>query len=352
MAAILEQYRIADFLDWDREKRLILNPHFQRGSVWTPAARIYLIDTILRSLPIPKIYLRTKIDVITKKSIREVVDGQQRLRAIIDFADNKFQLSSRAGEFANLNYHSLSSEQKETFLTYPLAVDQLLNANDTQVLEVFARLNSYSVSLNEPEKRHAKYQGEFKLAVHNASQRWSLLWEKYNIFSIRQRVRMEDDSLTAEFFGVLLEGVRDGGQPKIDALYSRYDSSFSTDSTIPSKVDRVLSFILENFADDLVNTPVMSPPHLLMLFAAVAHAIFDIPDGDIADIMPERVSDSLSNLNVARNNLRVLAAVIDSDKQPLSYEDFWTSSRTSTQRIATRRIRFPWFYRALLPKSL
>lgn len=79
MATILEQYRVSDFLDWNRQKKLILNPDFQRGSVWTPAARSYLIDTILRELPIPKIYLRTNLDISTKESIREVVDGQQRV---------------------------------------------------------------------------------------------------------------------------------------------------------------------------------------------------------------------------------------------------------------------------------
>src|SRR5690349_3820949 len=121
MSSILEQYRISDFLEWDHDKRLILNPHFQRGSVWSPDARIYLIDTILRQLPIPKIYMRTTIDPRTKRSIREVVDGQQRLRAIIDFTNDLFSLSKRAAEFAGLKFSTLDGELQEKFLTYPLA---------------------------------------------------------------------------------------------------------------------------------------------------------------------------------------------------------------------------------------
>ena len=84
MPSILEQYRISDFVEWHKEKRLNLNPDFQRGSVWSPGARTFLIDTILRQLPVPKVYLRTNIDVATKKTVREVVDGQQRMRAILD----------------------------------------------------------------------------------------------------------------------------------------------------------------------------------------------------------------------------------------------------------------------------
>ena len=61
-----------------------------------PAARVYLIDTILRGLPVPKIYLRTRIDVERQVSVREVVDGQQRLKAILDFAADKIRLTSTA----------------------------------------------------------------------------------------------------------------------------------------------------------------------------------------------------------------------------------------------------------------
>jgi len=257
MPSILEQYRISDFLDWHREKRLELNPAFQRGSVWSPPARTFLIDTILRQLPIPKVYLRTKIDVSTKKSIREVVDGQQRLRAILDFSDDKFPLSKRASEFAGLKYSDLAEDKQEVFLGYPIAVDQLVNASTDDVLEVFARLNSYTVTLNGPEKRHAKYQGDFKWAVRAASRRWGHLWENLNVLTTRERVRMLDDSLTAEMLGILLDGVTDGGQPKIDNLYRRYDSSF--DGTAITTLDDILSFLVDNIAVPLVDTPLMKP---------------------------------------------------------------------------------------------
>ncbi len=214
MPSLLEQYRISDFLDWHREKRLELSPDFQRGSVWTPAARTFLIDTILRQLPVPKVYLRTRINVATKKSVREVVDGQQRLRAILDFAENKLVLSKRASEFVGKRYSDLSEQQQEAFLSYPIAVDQLVNASIDDVLEVFARLNSYTVSLNDPEKRHAKWQGDFKWAIRASSRKWAAFWEKYKVLTVRERIRMLDDSLTAEMVGILLEGIKDGGQPR------------------------------------------------------------------------------------------------------------------------------------------
>lgn len=348
MPSLLEQYRISDFLDWSREKRLELNPDFQRGSVWTPPARTFLIDTILRQLPIPKVYLRTKIDVSTKKSIREVVDGQQRLRAIIEFSEDKFPLSKRASEFAGKRYSDLTEKEQEIFLSYPIAVDQLVNASTDDVLEVFARLNSYTVTLNGPEKRHARYQGDFKWAIRAASRRWGNLWEVFAVLTTRERVRMLDDSLTAEMIGVLLDGVGDGGQPKIDALYKKYDKEF--DVGVIEKLDDILSFFTDNLAPYLVDTPILSPTNLLMLFAALAAVKIGIPQGELT---PQEYALSektmLPDLDIVKDNLRMLAAVLDSEAPPVSEQlgSFWLASKSSTQRIASRRIRYSMYVRAL-----
>ena len=352
MPTLLEQYRIADFLEWHREHRLILNPDFQRGNIWTPAARSYLIDTILRELPMPKIYLRTTIDLRTKASVREVVDGQQRLRAIIDFANDKFALTQRASEFAGLRYSILEPKLQEVFLEYPIAVGQLLNASDDDVLEVFARLNSYSVQLNPAEKRHAKYQGDFKWAIRSASRRWSVLWDRYRIVSPRQRVRMQDDSLMAEMFGVLIEGVCDGGQPSINGLYNRHDASFDADGEVPRAIDQILQFTVRELADDFVDTPLLKAPHFLMLFAALAHVIRGIPPGDLGDDLPSRIPEAPGDLTTTRGNLQQLASVIDADEPPVGFEHFWRASKSSTQRISSRRVRFGVYYRSLIPAPL
>ena len=99
-----QTYTIADFLKWNDDKELVLNPKFQRGSVWSPQARTYLIDSILRGYPIPKLLLRTAVDRDSRRTIRDVVDGQQRLRTIIDFASGKLVLGTKAKEFKGERY--------------------------------------------------------------------------------------------------------------------------------------------------------------------------------------------------------------------------------------------------------
>src|SRR5690348_724350 len=74
------QYRVADFVGWQSNGILELNPNFQRRSVWKKGAKSYLIDTIIRGLPMPIIFLRDiPADLRTFQPKRGVVDGQQRL---------------------------------------------------------------------------------------------------------------------------------------------------------------------------------------------------------------------------------------------------------------------------------
>ena len=128
----------------------MLNPSFQRRYVWTSQAKSYFIDTILRGRPSPNIYIRTVIDLKTKKSYREVVDGQQRLTTIREFSENKFALGSSASEYEGLRYQDLSDELKAKFLGYQIGVVQLFNADDEEVIDIFRRINSYGLLVNPP----------------------------------------------------------------------------------------------------------------------------------------------------------------------------------------------------------
>jgi hypothetical protein len=159
---------------------------------------------------------------------------------------------------------------------------------------------------------------------------------------------MQDDALTAEMVGVLLEGVKDGGDPKILALYKKYDNNFDV-ATIAT-FDRVLKYLADNFAESLRDTPALNPPHLLTLFSALAFILVGIPNGDLK---PEEVNGLpraiFNDLDHVRENLSLLASLIDSDEEPgdPALISFWKASHSSTQRIASRRLRFPFYVRAL-----
>ena len=308
---MLEQYTVADILTWLDEKTLVVNREFQRGDeVWPAAARAYLIDTILRDRPMPRIYVRTKTDRITRRSFREVVDGQQRLMAIQAYSKDKFALGSNKeifGSFAGKRYSDLDEESQTEFLAYLVPVEQLLNVPDSVVFDIFQRLNTYNYNLSGQELRHGKYHGSFRNAVVEASRRWQSLWDSYRIVSGRARVRMADDELMAQMFGVVLEGVIDGGQPKIDRLYKTHDPDLPSHASV--QVDQTVEYIVDNLSS-VLETDLAGSPHFLMLFAAVAHALFGIPEGDMEGAMPSMDSRALQDLPLTLANLDSLVKTL------------------------------------------
>ena len=137
-----------------RRKTINTNPDYQRPSVWTKTQKQLLIDSILRDYDIPKIYLHKK-----DENNYDVVDGQQRIRTIWDFYDDKFTLPKDADkvngiEVANKKYSELDCEVSDIIDSYNLDFVVLDNKNDDEIREMFLRLQN-GTSLKAQEKRNA-----------------------------------------------------------------------------------------------------------------------------------------------------------------------------------------------------
>ena len=110
-------HHISDIRDWRDSNRLELQPSFQRRAVWSATARIMLIDTILRDLPMPKIFVATTLK--DERTYRIVIDGQQRISAILDFLSDRFALKRPyCGEAAGKRFSDLDTATKGRFLRY------------------------------------------------------------------------------------------------------------------------------------------------------------------------------------------------------------------------------------------
>lgn len=342
-----DQYPVTDFLSWHRENRLVLNPDFQRRSVWNPDIRSYLINSILRGFPMPKIYLRTRVDIASQQTVREIIDGQQRIRAILDFASGTLRLNRRAEEFAGLAYEDMEDDLKKGFLSYVISTEQLIDADDNKVLQVFARLNIYSVPLNAAELRNANFNGEFKFLARKLADEFGWLWDKYGIISKHDRVRMLDDQIIAELLGILLDGVMNGGKLYVDKLYSRYDEEFQEAEQGARRLRETISFLDDRLSEVLQGDFFSRSPQFLILFAAVAHKLFGIPRGDLKDALPDRRAHELLDLDRAREHLGRLATSVAVERPAQKYVDFVRASSGATIRISSRRVRFLHVWEAL-----
>jgi len=179
----VRSYSINDFREWDERDELVLSPKFQRRRVWSEKAKSYLIDTILRGLPIPPIFIREKIDS-TKKTIREVIDGQQRLATILDYLNDGLKvLKIHNEDYGDLYFSELPEDIQNEILKYNLSVNIVQTPEDKEVLGIFARLNTYTVPLNKNELWNAKYFGLFKQTVHSLAHEYYTFWVETKILS-------------------------------------------------------------------------------------------------------------------------------------------------------------------------
>lgn len=340
MPSIPQTFSISDFLTWNRQKQLELQPKFQRGTVWTPQAQSFLIDTILRELPIPAVYIRTRIDAATQASIREVVDGQQRLTAILAFAANELRMTSRSPEFAGMRYNDLIQDQKDNFLSYNISTVQLLNATDADVLEVFARLNSYSVKVTPAELRHAKYDEPVKWAIWNTTRENGGLWDHFHVVSVRDSVRLKNTTLIAELYMAFINGVGDGGEDKVNSFYKANQAKTEADFVhVATAVQAAINDTTGMFGAQFADTTLFDAPNFLMLVCAVAFVQGNLPISVMtADVAPKHgVGINLAN---AGDNLPLLTAAVENNAINGAYSGFVAGTKSSTQRSSSRRPRF------------
>ncbi len=275
-------YSINDFLEWDKNKQLELSPKFQRRSVWTDNAKSYLMDTIIRGKPIPKVFIRQKLNATTRQSIREIVDGQQRLRTILSYMNDGFPIFKRHHKvYGGYYFSQLSNVAPElgdiqaSLLNYEISVDLLVNMPDEEVLDIFARLNSYSVILNEQEKLHANHFGPFKSLAEHLGHKYYRFWLDSRIFNENEILRMKDANMAADLLIAIIEGIKNKKQ--IKNFYRIYERKFDYDSSeLVSKFSDTINKIASIFPEGLEFTEFSRPPLFYTLFTTCYHLLYDL----------------------------------------------------------------------------
>lgn len=145
--------------DRAREGELDLQPDFQRGRVWSVTKQQKLIDTILRGWAVPAVHL-----LVLKDHRLAVLDGQQRLNAMIDFLNDEFKVRPFAPHDASLDhlvgkkFSGLPSETQRMIFSYKVSSYRLYEYEPEEPYELFFRLN-LPTGLTQAEKRNALVGG-------------------------------------------------------------------------------------------------------------------------------------------------------------------------------------------------
>lgn len=307
--------------------RIDTNPDYQRPPVWSLNQKQLLIDTILRGYDMPKMYWR-KIGKNPDKY--EVVDGQQRLRAIWEFMEGKFSLGKNQEpingvELKNVTYKGdksniLPDDLRLSFDTYALDVIAMTDTDEEEVREMFLRLQN-GTSLKAQEKRNAMTGNirDFvkKLASHT-------FFEHCNF----DNVRYTYDLIAAQMIKIELEGgpcnVKNAD---LNKMYKE-NRDFNTNGDKAKKVKRVLDFLLKVFPE---KTPELERYSTLSLYLLVSHLMEKYAYSELE----KSINDWFINFESYRREQKKLD-VDNCDPEILSYHDRISHSTDSEDSIRWR----------------
>lgn len=326
-------YSINDFIEWEERKQLEISPKFQRRSVWSPQAKSYLIDTILKDKPLPKIFIRATTDPKTKKTVREIVDGQQRMRTILSFVKDAFKISKvHNEEYGGLTYSELPEEVQSDFLKYELSVDLLLDLSDRDILDIFARLNTYSVSLNKQELFNAKYFGYFKQLVYNLSGNYYTFWIENRIFTDRKIMRMAEAELVTDLLIAILDGIQ--SKKNAEKYYQIYDDKLDNRKVIEKNFTDIMNLIGNLFEGTLSESNFRTVPNFYGIFIALYHMNYGIPHFEV-----DRVVICDKDYPKLRNCLDDINSIFEVEDVPKELYEFLKSTKDATTDIPARTTR-------------
>lgn len=238
---------ITQYSEGDIEK-----PELQRKYVWNKKVASRFIESLLLGLPVPSIFLAN----IESTGKRLIIDGYQRIRTLHDYIhegiwrgdDSVFRLVDSTvinKRWRNKTFDELSESDKRRLKNYTIHAiifEQRRPANDSAMFQIFERINTSGVSLNDQEVRNCVYQGAMNTRLFELNQKkeWRVLFGKET-----QDNRMIDLELILRFFAM--------NKPEI---YLSNEKNFVLKKILNDEManNRSESDYLDRICDDFVNT--------------------------------------------------------------------------------------------------
>ena len=335
---------VADYCNAVNRGEVRVDRKYQRSaSVWPERAQSYLIETILRGFPMPKLALHQQTDLKSRKSLKYVVDGQQRTGAIVDFFGETLTLSRslELEEARGKRIDGLPQELQEAFLSYPLQFDQFEATDEDVVREYYRRINSFTSPLNPEERRHANFQGNMKWFILKLSERHTETLLSLRTLSEREVVRMGDQKLFAEIVHAMLNGIRTTNNKMLDNMYRDYN-------TVDIPEEEWLQKIIDDTFSRIVGWTELSPTDVVRK-SFVFYSLF------LAVVAVEHKRSSLQQngfqsetiVPQAEQNLLQISDAMVSESEGSPFDSFLKASKEKTNTKLQRETRLRWLAKAI-----
>lgn len=256
---------VAWFSEKSNTGHIDMTPSYQRNAVWTVKQKSYLIDSILNGYPIPEIYVQEVVDEMGNSNCI-IVDGQQRMRAVLEFLNNEFALNKDdSPQFEGAYFKDLDGEYKRILFKYNFVVRTLPELPEEEIREIFKRLNQNVVKLNNQELRKAAYSGRLLSIVNDISE--FPLWSELRIFTSNDIKRMKDEEYISELILAAVEGITNK-KDRLESFYEESETYFPYEEQINNTFSYI-SDVLLPIANDLSKTRWRNKTDFYSLFVAL-----------------------------------------------------------------------------------
>lgn len=162
-----------------KNELLFVNRRYQRKLIWTIEEKKKFIDSLIKGFPVPLILLAESR--YEDRHVFEIIDGMQRLNAIISFIEGDFDhegyyfdLETMVESKSILDEGLLNQKEPkldrkvcEILSSYVLPLSVYAFGEEQKIDEIFIRINSYGKHLSRQELRSAGTLGVFTDLVRN-----------------------------------------------------------------------------------------------------------------------------------------------------------------------------------------
>ncbi len=259
------------------------DPGYQRDSIWSDEKQSFLIDSILKNIPIPPIFLHQIIDDETGKTTYDVIDGKQRLTSIIRFIEGEIVAASEDEDsplfdvkLAGLSFEDLKKSENEEirkqFWRYSIPIEYIDTADKNIIDAIFDRLNRNGEPLTGQELRQSTYYGTDLLNAVETFSKDDFWKERLKGIDIK---RMEDKEFISEILFYQLEGSECFGsnQTVLDELYKKYNKDKRIDWNKQTADFLIYTKLMSELDLDYKKFRISGVSHLYALWCLTLHLL-------------------------------------------------------------------------------
>jgi hypothetical protein len=153
-----DKQSIYQFMRQYDQKKLVIDPDYQRNLVWKPHQMSRFIESIVLNFPLPPLYVNQQID-----GRYVIIDGLQRTTTLHKFVNDEFVLSDLVAleKLNGKKFSDLPDEYKAKIEDKNLLLYVIKPSTPIEVIyELFDRINTGGTPLNRQEVRNCIYLGK------------------------------------------------------------------------------------------------------------------------------------------------------------------------------------------------